>query len=158
MSETREALRRQTRQLLIYPLVYLAVWICPFVSHLLGGRNVPFPLMIASLFSLSIQGAADALIFSLREKPWQQIESGGEDERVRPLRNWWRRAHDSQAPNVGRTPDEMLVDERIARRRLKEELEQRRSERNESERHLMVRRAVDWWELGVDEDCLESGT
>lgn len=152
MEETREALRRQTRQLLIYPLVYLAVWVCPFISHVLGGRNVPFPLLIATIFSLSIQGAADALVFALREKPWQQIENGREDEENRPLRVWWRGVHDSQAPNVGRTPDEMLVDGRIARRRLREELEQRMSERNESERHFMVRRTVDWWELGGAED------
>lgn len=152
MKANREALRRQTRQLLIYPLVYLAVWICPFVSHLLGGRNVPFPLMIASLFSLCIQGAADALIFALREKPWGQIKTDREDEGGRQLRDWWRGAHDSQAPNMGRTPDERLADARNARKRLNAELEQRRSERNESERQLMPSTTVDWWQSPRGDD------
>lgn len=146
MAETREALRRQTRQLLIYPLVYLAVWTCPFISHLLGGRDIPFPLLVASLFSLSIQGAADALVFSLREKPWRQIQRDRGNDGSRQLRVWWRGPHDSQTPRIGRTPDEMLADEHVARRRLNEELEQRRSERNESERRVPGGKAMDWWE------------
>lgn len=151
MAETREALRRQILQLLVYPLVYLAVWTCPFVSHLLGGRDIPFPLLVASLFSLSIQGAADALVFSLREKPWRQIQRDREDNGNRQLRVWWRGPHDSQTPRIGRTPDERLVDERVARRRLHEELEQRRSERNESERRVTGGKAMDWWDYRMGE-------
>lgn len=142
MVEMRENIRRQTRYLFIYPLVYMVVWLAPFASHLMGGDNegAPFGVLLASLLSLCIQGTADAIIFSLREKPWNQSLP---DAKVPQLCFWdLDREHDQRTPNIGRTRQEMLIDSEIAKRRLDEELAEKRMERL-----ALHRPAANWWDF-----------
>ena len=138
--DSRENIRRQARQLLVYPLVYLAVWVIPFISHLLGEDKgqVPFGLTLSSLLSLCVQGLVDALVFSIRERPWRQSK---EQKRNHP-RLWPASTTQLEAPNVGRDREEMRVDGLVARRRLRGELEERQSERMEGTRTP----PKNWWE------------
>ncbi|CRK12563.1 hypothetical protein BN1708_010560 [Verticillium longisporum] len=75
MARARLKIRRQLRLLFVYPLVYMLVWAVPFAQHVLRWneplRAGPFGLVLASLVSLCMQGAADAVLFALREKPWR---------------------------------------------------------------------------------------
>jgi G protein-coupled receptor GPR1 len=141
MVETRAKIRRQLRQLFIYPLVYLAVWLVPFVSHIKGEDHNGSPTVLAmiSLLSLCAQGAANALIFSVKEKPWRHAK-----RRPRGYHHGlWSRYNQQEGvnPNVGRTREEMLVDGRIARRRRDEELAERRMQS-----FSRPNTARDWWE------------
>ena len=113
MIQAREKIRRQLRQLFIYPLVYVIVWILPFIVHLTSyGKGAPFGMVAASLVFLSLQGLADAVVFSLKESPWRH------PERKRPcvLCFWKRgRVQETANSNVGRTREEMRLDGRNAR-------------------------------------------
>ncbi|KJZ77806.1 hypothetical protein HIM_02983 [Hirsutella minnesotensis 3608] len=74
MIKSRAKMRRQLRQLFIYPAVYIAVWFIPFVMHVAGDDDHSEPhmgLAAASLASLCLHGTADALVFSILEKPWR---------------------------------------------------------------------------------------
>jgi G protein-coupled receptor GPR1 len=141
MTEMRENVVRQMRYLFVYPLVYLGVWLVPFISHLMGGDRLgaPFGVIITGLVSLSIQGFADAVVFSLREKPWR--DDGASTENRHP---WWH-CHDDQysvhGTNTGRSTEDMVSDRRVARWRLDAELAERRLER------LTDRpTTLDWWD------------
>lgn len=146
--ETRDAVRRQARQLLVYPLVYTAVWLIPFISHMLGEERgkASFSLILATLVSLSIQGVADAVTFSLQEKPWRSYR---EDEAVAQLRE----TRDSRRTNAGRNREEMRADWRVARRRLKGEIEQHKLK--QLERRPKPR--SDWWDFERTGRSLSSG-
>lgn len=143
MRAMRENVLRQTRYLFVYPLVYLCVWLAPFISHVMHGDSMeaPFGLMLTSLFSLAIQGFADALVFSLREKPWKSWPVDGENDPP-----FWTRGqdwqHNSLAGSVGRSRDSINADQRIARWRLDEELTERQMEREGGQRVVL-----DWWEV-----------
>ncbi|CAM1503292.1 Fc.00g080680.m01.CDS01 [Cosmosporella sp. VM-42] len=140
MIKTREKIRRQLRQLFIYPLVYIIVWILPFIVHLTSyGRGAPFGMVAASLVFVSLQGLADAIVFSLKESPWRH------PQRKRPcnLRFWKRNSVQEVAlnTNVGRTREEMLLDGRNARERRDAELQARRVE------PMADRKTVkEWWD------------
>ena len=74
------AIKRQVRLLFVYPLVYMAVWIVPFVSHCLQysdyfSKNPPFILQCFSTSILALQCAVDCCLFSFREKPWRHIDA-----------------------------------------------------------------------------------
>lgn len=103
--------------------------------------EAPFGLMLTSLFSLAIQGFADALVFSLREKPWKSWPVDGENDPP-----FWTRGqdwqHNSLAGSVGRSRDSINADQRIARWRLDEELTERQMEREGGQRVVL-----DWWEV-----------
>jgi hypothetical protein len=88
--------------LLIYPLVYLALWTLPLINDLLDYsdyfvRHPSFPLSLTSVMLLSFRGGVDAAIFCWREKPWRNIQqaSGKKQSRLRGLRHvknwrsWW---------------------------------------------------------------------
>lgn len=139
MAQTRGNIQMHAGQLFIYPLVYILVWAIPFVTEILAHRrgNVPFELVLACLVSLCIQGAVDALVFSLREKPWRQLQG---DESKSRLKFWNLEATSSRSPNVGRTREETLRHSKIARRCLNEGIEQRRLRRDEN------RSALEWWD------------
>lgn len=137
----REHVVRQTRALFVYPLVYMGVWLVPLISHLMGGDRLgaPFGVMMTGLVSLAIQGLVDAVVFSLREKPWRAAEVN-----IDGRQTFWSCYDEKRSihgTNVGRSFEDMLVDRRIARWRLDEELEERRLER-------LCGRPVtmDWWE------------
>lgn len=124
---------RQLRSLFIYPLVYIVVWLFPFISHILGHddssvgspHNHPPPawLLVVSIISLCVQGAADCVVFMARERPWRYAEGRG--FLVGLGKRWgWRfsggrglRLGSASQVGVGRTREEALVDGRLARER-----------------------------------------
>ncbi|PKS09136.1 hypothetical protein jhhlp_003750 [Lomentospora prolificans] len=143
MTKTREKIRHQVRLLFIYPLVYMVVWLVPFISHILtwedNDDSVPFLVLVLSLASLCIQGAVNSLLFSMREKPWRHARK----TRMTGLRTsvWkFEGSHQRRQPTVGRTREEMMVDGRIARSRLDVEIAERKL------RFPLNRRSRQWWD------------
>lgn len=139
--KTREKIRRQLRQLIMYPLVYIAVWVMPFIVHLTGwdSRSAPFGMIMVSLVSLCVQGLVDATVFSLKEEPWRHPRGRRPSYDIR----FWHRSGSQEGlkTNVGRTREEMLLDGRIARRRMADELVQRRMDR-----HMNRKATTEWWD------------
>jgi G protein-coupled receptor GPR1 len=71
------AVRGQLRLLWVYPFVYMIIWTIPFVNHCLNyndnyAKNPNFGLVTASTIGLALQCAANALMFSIKEKPWNR--------------------------------------------------------------------------------------
>ncbi|KND87185.1 G protein-coupled receptor GPR1 [Tolypocladium ophioglossoides CBS 100239] len=146
MAQTRDKIRRQIRQLFIYPVVNMLVWIVPFINHVIPERKSSFGLVFAGLVSLCLQGIADSLVFSILEKPWRHPRPAKGSR----WRSWcvaWpgQRSADGTTANVGRTREEMLVDSRIARRRHDEELAERR--RLQLAAHTARR---EWWDVPLE--------
>ncbi|GJN80335.1 hypothetical protein PLIIFM63780_003861 [Purpureocillium lilacinum] len=154
-AQTRDKIRRSLRQLFIYPAVYTAVWLVPYVSHMMGAdrRKSPFSVVIGSVASMCLQGVADALVFCIMEKPWRHPRRADA-----PASSCWILRRLAGAPGaygpegktaakVGRTREEMLVDSRIARRRRDEELAERRLTRGAAR---PARR--EWWDTPL-QDC-----
>ncbi|EME40471.1 hypothetical protein DOTSEDRAFT_74146 [Dothistroma septosporum NZE10] len=78
LQQRRKAIQRQLRLLFIYPVVYLFLWILPFVAHALNYSNhfaqhPIFALSALNIFCQNIMGLADVTIFCWREKPWRHI-------------------------------------------------------------------------------------
>ncbi|OCL13842.1 hypothetical protein AOQ84DRAFT_81888 [Glonium stellatum] len=78
MALQRSRIHRQLRLLFLYPMAYICMWIIPFTVHCMQYNNYwaqhpPYVLSCLFLFCLTIMGAVDCLIFSLREKPWRHI-------------------------------------------------------------------------------------
>ncbi|KAK4494598.1 hypothetical protein PRZ48_013954 [Zasmidium cellare] len=78
MKQRRKAIQRQLRLLFIYPVVYLILWVIPFVSHAMNYSNhfaqhPIFTISALNVFCQTIMGFCDVLIFSWREKPWRHI-------------------------------------------------------------------------------------
>lgn len=76
----RAHIHRQLRLLFIYPIVYILMWIVPFVSHCMmyydkWAAHPVYGLSLASTICIALMGAVDCLIFSLRERPWRYIPS-----------------------------------------------------------------------------------
>ena len=74
-------IKRKLRLLFIYPLIYMIMWLIPFASHCLQytdyySQNPPYGLSVAVTIVLPLQGAADSLMFSIREKPWRYVGKG----------------------------------------------------------------------------------
>ena len=69
-------IKKQLRFMFLYPVVYLLMWLAPFVSHCYRYTKIapPFTLDTLALASATLQGAADCIIFMLREKPWRHIQ------------------------------------------------------------------------------------
>ena len=78
LQQRHTAIKRSLRFLFIYPVVYMLMWIIPFVSHCLQysdkySSNPPFVLTCFVTAILSLQCAVDCVLFSTREKPWRCI-------------------------------------------------------------------------------------
>jgi G protein-coupled receptor GPR1 len=87
LQDTRHAILGQLRLLFIYPVVYVLMWVFPFVSHCLQYRNYfavhpPFWLNVVATCSLALQAGADCAVFSWREKPWRRVRRNGGREKV----------------------------------------------------------------------------
>lgn len=119
VTNNRDKIRRQLRSLFVYPLVYVLIWIFPFVSHVKGDDSPnasPRPWLLAlSLASLAIQGAVDSVVFTAREKPWQHARGVGFWGSV------WSVLEEG-GDRVGRTREEFIVEGRIARARRQSEM------------------------------------
>ena len=87
LQDTRKAILRQLRLLFIYPVVYVLMWVFPFVGHCLQysdyfAMHPPFWLGIVATCSLALQAGADCAVFSWREKPWRRVRRSGGREKV----------------------------------------------------------------------------
>jgi G protein-coupled receptor GPR1 len=151
VSRNRDKIRRQLRALFVYPLLYLVIWIFPLVNQAYGyTRNQPVNrpgwVLMCSLASLAIQGAADSAVFTAKEKPWQHV--GGEGFWGSMRRGWWWRRGDKGA---GRTREEMLVEVRIARARRRQEMRDEmgggEKKRGEGEKKRGEGERRHWWDL-----------
>lgn len=138
--KTRETIRRQLRLVLIYPLAYITMWILPFIVHLTSyDKGAPFPMRMVSISCLCLQGFVDALIFSLKEKPWlhtRRLGHGFGDG------FWITRSHHSGInTNAGRTREEMMIDGRLAKERRDRELADR-----QQGSQLGRKATTQWWD------------
>jgi G protein-coupled receptor GPR1 len=71
-------MHRQLRYLFIYPLVYILMWLIPFVAHIAryqSGyyRHPSYVLDALTVVSTSSQAAVDCLVFIFVEQPWKHI-------------------------------------------------------------------------------------
>jgi G protein-coupled receptor GPR1 len=170
---------RQLRSLFIYPLVYIIIWLFPFISHILGhddssvatphNRPPPAWLVVVSLLSLCVQGAADCVVFMARERPWRYAEGRG--FLVGLGKRWgWRRwfglssssggGVGGSSDGVGRTREEALVDGRLARERREEEVVFEREVLSRGGRAVSGRgmgRGREWWDVYVEEAGSDGG-
>lgn len=147
VNKTREKIRRQLRLLFIYPLVYVLVWLVPFISHAANWDDPavkgPFPVLVVSLASICAQGAINSLVFSTREKPWRHVKGSW---------TWGWSGGLSQAA-IGRTREEMILDGQTARRRRDAEIEERRIRTQADGR----RPSRQWWDaMEVEEEANSS--
>ena len=77
MKTTRMAIQRQLRFMFIYPMVYIILWILPFVNHCMQYSDYltmhpPFWAQLLATICLSSQAGVDAIVFSWRERPWRR--------------------------------------------------------------------------------------
>ncbi len=78
--QQRARIHRHLRLMFIYPIVYILMWMIPFVHHCMTYNDhwAAHPLYWLSLLSnmcVALMGAVDSLIFCLRERPWRHIPS-----------------------------------------------------------------------------------
>lgn len=135
MLSTREKVRKQLRFLFIYPLVYIGMWILPFVSHVLQyddrfAINPPFGLLCITTISICSQAAVDSWLFSIREMPWHEIPgtNGGFWESLKFWTGWKGHGKRRVVAGPGKTREEMDREARAAYQRRDVELAQRRIE------------------------------
>ena len=89
----RRAIQRQLRLLFIYPVVYMLLWIVPFISHCMQYSNYyaqhpSFYLSALVTFCQCFMGFTDVVVFSWREKPWRHIP--GSDKTFLGSFRFWR--------------------------------------------------------------------
>ncbi|KAF5017932.1 hypothetical protein F66182_10116 [Fusarium sp. NRRL 66182] len=146
--KSREKILRQLRLLFIYPIVYVAVWILPFIVQLTGyGRGAPYGMRLASIIFLCSQGLANAVVFSLKEKPWRHGQAFGAFEFIN-LKFWKRKQETPDVgARVGRTREEMTLDSRFAKKRREQEQAQWQMDRQAGQdARKAARTASEWWE------------
>ncbi|KAK3678172.1 G protein-coupled receptor gpr1 [Recurvomyces mirabilis] len=88
----RRAIQRQLRLLFIYPVVYMIIWIIPFVSHCMNysnyyAQNPIFAISFLNIFCQCFLGFADVCVFCWREKPWKHVP-GSDGTFVGSFRFW----------------------------------------------------------------------
>jgi G protein-coupled receptor GPR1 len=160
MLRTRDKIRRQLRFLFIYPLVYIGIWILPFISHVLQyddryALNTPFGLTCITTICICSQAAVDSWLFSTREKPWRHIPGGGGGF-WESLKFWsggtWNSRKTETTHGPGKTREEMVREARAAYKRRDEELAQRKTKANVSTPHRDSQKTEkSWWEAtGLD--------
>jgi G protein-coupled receptor GPR1 len=76
--QRRRAIQRQLRILFIYPIVYMLMWLIPFVGHCLSysdrfAQHPIFAISLMSSFCQCFMGFADVSVFCWRERPWRHI-------------------------------------------------------------------------------------
>ncbi|KAK3306726.1 G protein-coupled glucose receptor regulating Gpa2-domain-containing protein [Chaetomium strumarium] len=162
-TKQREKTVRQLRALFAYPLVYIIVWLFPFVSHVLrydddgdGDGPAPFWLLVLGIISLCVQGAVDCALFMARETPWRYAQGRGFWLSLRRrwawcLGGWWCSGDDGgSGSRAGRTREEMLVDGRLARKRREEEMVVERDTVRSRMGDGGRARGREWWEVHED--------
>lgn len=159
MLKTREKIRRQLRFLFIYPLVYIGMWILPFVSHVMQyddkyALNPPFGLTCVTTICVCSQAAVDCWLFSTREKPWNHIP-GANGSFIQSLKFWtgWT-AFLKRRANVGpgKTNEEMVREARAAYQRRDEEIAQQQRALNRPPPGSPKKAEKSWWETAIAGD------
>ncbi|KUJ16167.1 family A G protein-coupled receptor-like protein [Mollisia scopiformis] len=160
MIRTRDKIRRQLRFLFIYPLVYMGMWILPFVSHVLQyddrfAVNPPFGLTCVTTICICSQAAVDCWLFSTREKPWRQIPGtdGTFWASLKLWSGWGGLGKRVRVHGPGKSREEMAREARAAYQRRDEELAQRRNQTDSiaSVGEAPRRGERSWWEaVGAD--------
>ncbi|RDL30673.1 uncharacterized protein BP5553_10018 [Venustampulla echinocandica] len=154
MLHTRDKIRRQLRFLFIYPLVYMLMWIIPFVSHVLQyddrfATNHPFALICANTIFICSQAAVDCWLFSTREKPWRHIP-GTDGSFWGSLKFWsgWKGVGKRRSVHhgPGRTREEMVREARQAYQRRDEELAERKVTAVSRSNSITRKTDKDWWD------------
>jgi len=152
VARNREKIRRQLRSLFAYPLVYLIVWVFPFVSHVMGYDDAvrtgdPMWLLILGIISLCVQGTVDCALFAVREKPWRHARRGFREAVTTRLFGGWKENVWGDFGAAGRTREEMMVDGRLARERRDEEIVAEQTLRASV---AYVRKEVrQWWDVDL---------
>ncbi|KAL6912832.1 hypothetical protein ACHAP8_009570 [Fusarium lateritium] len=146
--KTREKILRQLRLLFIYPIVYVVIWILPFIVQLTGyGKGAPYGMRLASIVFLCFHGLADSLVFCLKEKPWKHSQGYSQIFKRFNLQFWKKR---QEAPDVGarvgRTREEMTLDSKFAKQRREQEQAEWEMERQAVQDRRATRAAPDWWD------------
>ncbi|KAH6632176.1 G protein-coupled glucose receptor regulating Gpa2-domain-containing protein [Chaetomium tenue] len=168
---------RQLRLLFAYPLVYIILWLFPFVAHVLGyddssSSTTPLShpshwLLVVSILSLCVQGAVDCLLFLLRETPWRYARGRGfwvvlgKRWAWRTGGSWWcwwwwwgggsgGMGVGLHGDGVGRTREEMLVYGRLARERREGEVAVERVRGRE--RGVAMAAGREWWDGWVERE------
>ena len=160
VTRNRDKMRRQLLSLFAYPLVYMIVWVFPFVSHAMGYDDAvrsgdPLWLLILGIISLSVQGTVDCMLFAAREKPWRHARTHREvwkdvSGRLTGPRTWKEMMLGSLGfVTSGRTREEMIVEGRLARERRDEEARAEREQRGSraAQQPRPVRQGRrEWWD------------
>ncbi|KAL1597957.1 G protein-coupled receptor gpr1 [Paraconiothyrium brasiliense] len=113
LAQKRTRIHRQLRLMFIYPIVYILIWLFPFINHCMTYKDefAAHPLYWLSLINvicLTSMGAVDCLVFSLRERPWRHIPSS--DGSFLGSFMWWHtfpHANSASLPPYLR-PDKLL--------------------------------------------------
>jgi G protein-coupled receptor GPR1 len=74
----RQTILRQLRLLFIYPVVYMVMWIMPFVAHAMSysdyyAQHPIYAIRILNIVAQCCMGFVDIAVFCWREKPWRHI-------------------------------------------------------------------------------------
>ncbi|KAH8809082.1 G protein-coupled glucose receptor regulating Gpa2-domain-containing protein [Xylogone sp. PMI_703] len=174
MLATRDKIHRQLRFLFIYPLVYVAMWILPFVYHVMQFtdryvENPSFPLNILVTIFICSQAAVDCWLFSTREKPWKYMP-GHDGSFLGSLKFWtgWEgkekkhMIHVSRVHGPGKTREEMVREARAAYRRRDEEMAQRRQDSlglhsaEAGPEAAVPKKQRTWWDMATYDGILGS--
>jgi G protein-coupled receptor GPR1 len=149
MAQQRDKIQKQLRFLFIYPLVYIGMWVLPFVGHVMQysdryALDPPFALNAIINIMVTSQCAVDCWLFSTREKPWRHIPAskGGFWESFLFWRNGSKTSNEKRTKGPGRNRAEMQADARAAYRRRDEEL----AERESATANGGLRRERSWWD------------
>jgi len=78
MRKRQDAIQRQLGLLFLYPVCYFVTYVPPFVAHGMNYSNYyvqhpNFGLNLFSFMCLASLGIVDAIVFSIRERPWRHI-------------------------------------------------------------------------------------
>jgi G protein-coupled receptor GPR1 len=151
---TRDKIRRQLRFLFIYPLVYVGMWVVPFISHVLQyddkyARNPPFALNCITTIFVCSQAAIDCWLFSTREKPWRHIP-GNQGSLWPSLKFWsgWKGVSERRKVHhgPGKTREEMVREARAAYQRRDREMAARRNDSSIPNGEATKKGERSWWE------------
>lgn len=116
----------------IYPLVYIGMWIIPFVAHAMQyddkyALNPPFILTAVSTIIINSQCAVDCWLFSTREKPWAHI-SGSKGGFWESFMFWKGERRHRQKKGPGKSEAELTAEAEVAYQRRDEEIAARQLE------------------------------
>ena len=106
VAKRRHAIIRQLRFLFIYPILYIVLWLVPFILHCYQyndyyAMHPPYALALLTYFCLAIMGAVDGMVFNFKERPWRHIP--GSDGTFWGSFCWWRiRIRDKKVPRTRR--------------------------------------------------------